>query len=73
LTFTRDGRDETGSVVIEADISGESTGDLIAAHARQTVPAVSEDLLHAAHELATELSWHGEGIAKALLDSSRRI
>ena len=69
LTFARG--DSEKWVVIDADISGEHTGDMIETLARQTVPADREELLRAAHELASKLSCCGQRIAEALLDSSR--
>ncbi len=70
LTFAPADEEENG-VVIDADISGESTGDPIEALARRTVPKVREELLRAAHEMAYKLSCYGQRIAEALLDSSR--
>ena len=72
LTFTRADHDEKNLVVIDADISGESTGDTIAAMTKLTVPAVREELLRAAHEFALGLSCRGQRIAEALLESSRK-
>jgi hypothetical protein len=72
VLFTEAGTDEEKHVVIEADISGERTGDRIMALAPRTVPATREELLRAAHRLAYELSCHGQRIAAALRDPSRR-
>jgi hypothetical protein len=72
LTFAE--ADEEGKqVVIDADISGESTGDGIKTFASRTVLALRNELLRASNELARELSRHGPQIAEALLDSSRSI
>jgi hypothetical protein len=60
-------------MLIDADISGESSGDGIETLALRTVPAIRTELLRAANELARELSCFGERIAEALLDSSRRV
>ena len=71
LTFAQADDKEEEWIVIDADISGESTGDMIEVLAQRTVPAVREELLRAANELARELSCHGRRIAEALLDLSR--
>lgn len=71
LTFARADNEEEKRVVIDADVSGEHTGDRIEALARRRVPAVREELLRTAHELAFELSCYAQRIAEALLDSSR--
>jgi hypothetical protein len=70
LTFAR-ADDEEEQVVIDADVSGEQTGDGIESIARRTVPVAREELLRASHELAQGLSCFGQRIAEALLDSSR--
>ncbi len=71
LTFARADDDEQERVVIDADISGEQTGDGIEVLAQRTVPAGRDDLLRAASELALKLSCYDQRIAEALLDSSR--
>jgi hypothetical protein len=71
LTFARADSEEGKWVVIDADVSGEQTGDRIAVLAQRTVPADREELLRAAHELARELSGYDQQISQALLDSSR--
>ncbi len=71
LTFARADKEGEEQVVVDADISGEQTGDRIVAIARRMVPTVRAELLRAAHKLAWELSCRGQQIAEALLDSSR--
>jgi hypothetical protein len=72
LTFARADDEEERWVVIDADVSGEQTGDGIEVLAQRRVPAVREDLLRAAGEMALKLSCCDQRIAEALLDSSRR-
>jgi hypothetical protein len=60
-------------VAVEADISGEQTGDWIVA-ARSTTVAPSYDaLLKVAHDLARQLCDSAAAIATALMDSSRSV
>ncbi len=73
LTLAPADHDARELVVIDADISGESTGDGIERLPLRTVRAVREELLLAVHETAFELSHHGQRIAESLLDSSRSI
>ncbi|MBI3412117.1 MAG: hypothetical protein HY040_27615 [Planctomycetes bacterium] len=61
-----------GSVSVDADVSGEQTGDCIATVPSKTVANSREDLLAAAGESAGKLCQWGEAIALALKDPSRR-
>jgi hypothetical protein len=72
LTFSHADGEERRWVVIDADVSGEQTGDGIEVPAQRRVPASREDLLRAASEMALRLSCGEQRIAEALLDSSRR-
>ena len=69
LTFTA--ADDGAHVVIQADISGESSGVVIALLAPREVPEPRDELLRAARETAQELCKHSQTIVTALLDSSR--
>jgi hypothetical protein len=60
-------------VNVEADISGEGTGDLIVPVTSRTVASSREELLGAARESARELCQSAEAIAAALKDPSRRV
>jgi hypothetical protein len=71
LTFARGGGENPEAIGIEADISGEQTGDRIAAIARREVHTAREDLVRAARELATELCKFAPSIVEALLNPSR--
>ncbi len=70
LTFARGGGEDAEAVTIEADISGEQTGDRIAASSRREVPT-AQDLVRAARELAAELCKYAPSIVEALLNPSR--
>jgi hypothetical protein len=69
LTFTPADQE----VTVEADVSGEQTGDWIASVPTKTVVDATEDLLAAVRESARKLCQFAEAIAAALQDSSRRI
>jgi hypothetical protein len=69
LTFTPA---EEG-VKVEADVSGEQTGDWISSVPSQTVANLRDELLAAAREAARELCQSAEAIIAALKDPSRRI
>ena len=60
-------------VTVEADISGEQTGDWISSVPSKTVAHSREELLAAARESARRLCQSAEAIAAALKDPSRRI
>jgi hypothetical protein len=60
-------------MTVEADVSGEQTGDWIASVPTKTVVDATEDLLAAVRESARQLCQFAEAIAAALQDSSRRI
>ena len=62
LTLTPAAPREGGWVLLDADISGESTGDSIMLHTRRTVPATRDELLRA-RDLARELSNRSREIA----------
>ena len=68
LTFKR----TDSGVVIEADASGEETGDLILPLPRQVCSPVRAELIESAISLATQLVTANERIAAAVLDPSRR-
>ena len=60
-------------VTVEADVSGEQTGDRISSVPSKTVANSSEELLAAARESARKLCQSAEAIAAALTDPSRRV
>ncbi len=60
-------------VTVEADVSGEQTGDLISSPSRKTVGSSREELLAAARESARKLCQSAESIAAALQDPSRKV
>jgi hypothetical protein len=60
-------------VTIEADVSGEQTGDCISSVSRKTVANSREELLAAASESAQKLCQSADAIAAALEDPSRRL
>lgn len=60
-------------VTIEADISGEQTGDCISAVPSKTVANAREELLKAADELAHQLCKSTDAIETALNNASRRV
>ena len=60
-------------VTVEADVSGEQTGDCISAVPGKTVVNSKEEVLAAACELARKLCQSAEAIASALNDPSRRV
>jgi len=59
-------------VTVEADVSGEQTGDWIAAVPSKTMADSREEVLAAARESARTLCQSAEAIAAALQDPSRR-
>jgi hypothetical protein len=60
-------------VAVEADVSGEETGDCIASVPSTTVANSSEELFAAARESARNLCQSARAIAAALTDPSRRV
>ena len=72
LTFAPADVKDKRQVVIDADISGESTGDCVESLAPRVVSSKREDLLRATHEIARELSGRSGPIIEALFDASRR-
>src|ERR1051326_3467099 len=60
-------------VMIEADVSGEETGDLILCLPPMTVAKTSEELRPAAQVLAEKLGQSAEKIVRALLSPSRIV
>lgn len=71
ITFSVADSEHGNKLVVNADISGESSGDIIKVLAPRVVPATREELLLAAREPAMELADNGAPIADALLDPSR--
>jgi|GEM_PF-3505000 hypothetical protein len=69
ITFTPAGED----VQVEADISGEQTGDLIFSPQPKVVAESENAVLSAARELAVELRQAKDLIVRALHDHSRRV
>jgi len=69
LTFTSD---QHGGVVVEADVSGEQTGDFISCGLSKTVAHPMDDLLAVARGSASMLHQFADAIADALVDRSRR-
>jgi hypothetical protein len=61
------------NVFVEADISGEERGDLIATAPRRTVVSSQPAVVAAAREVATELASFGRQLAAAMCDEGRRI
>jgi hypothetical protein len=60
-------------VTVEADVSGEQTGDWIASVPSKTVVNSRDELLAAAQESARKLCQSAEAITAALKDPSRRV
>jgi hypothetical protein len=60
-------------VTVEADVSGEQSGDRISSVPSKTVTQSKEELLAAARELARKLCQSAEAVAAALTDPSRRV
>ena len=60
-------------VTVEADVSGEQTGDWISSVPSKTVANSREELLAAARESARKLCQSVEAIVAALKDPSRRV
>jgi hypothetical protein len=71
LTFAPAQNEAVSKAVIDADISGECTGDGIETLTRRVVAATREELLRAARQLAQELAGHSQVVAEALLEVSR--
>ena len=69
MTFTQ--ADE--GVDVEADVSGEQTGDLISSAPNRMAPDSRNELLAAARESARELRQSTKAIAAALKNPSRRV
>ena len=69
LTFTP----VPGGLTIEADVSGEQTGDWVSTATSKTVRDSPDELLRAARESARGLRGKAEAIAAALKNSSRRV
>ncbi len=68
VTFTPAGQ----GVAVEADASGEQTGDRIATVPPRTVAPTREALLAAAHESARLLCQSAGAVAAAVRDPNRR-
>jgi hypothetical protein len=73
LTFVQSRENDENRVTIEADISGEETGDILLSVPRRTIPLAPEQLIHAAREMAAQLARNSRRIADALLDPSRQV
>jgi hypothetical protein len=69
LTFVR--QDDNDEISIEADISGEETGDGIATLPRRKVARLRDEIVRTALDLATLLSRHAQQVSAALRDPSR--
>ncbi len=69
ITFKPDGQ----GVTVEADVSGEQTGDVLLTVPENTVAYSRDELLAAARESARMLCQSAEAITAALKDPSRRI
>jgi hypothetical protein len=69
ITFSPD----RTNVKIEAEISGEQTGDIILSLPTTTVANSKEDLIEAARGLTRRLSQSADLVAAALLNASRRV
>jgi hypothetical protein len=67
FTWTEDG------INLEADVSGEQTGDMIVCPINRAVANSRHELIGAAHELALKLCHATKAIASALVDTSRRV
>lgn len=73
LTFLQSREADEDRVVVEADISGEETGDILLSVPPRTIPLVPEQLIHAAREMAAQLARNSRRIADALLDPAREV
>ncbi|HEV8059833.1 MAG TPA: hypothetical protein VGP68_08170 [Gemmataceae bacterium] len=60
-------------ITVEADVSGEQTGDWISSVPAMTVANSRDELLTAARESAQNLFQSSQAIAAALEDPSRRV
>jgi len=60
-------------VTVEADVSGEQTGDCISSVPSKTVGKSSDELLAAARDLARKLSQSTDAITAAMKDPSRTV
>jgi len=69
MTFTRADK----GVKVEADVSGEQTGDLIASTPNRVAADSRHELLAAARQSALELCQSATAIAAALTDPSRKV
>lgn len=69
LTFVR--QDDNDEISIEADVSGEETGDGIATLPRRKVARLRDEIVRTALGLATLLSRHAQQVSAALRDPSR--
>ncbi len=61
------------AVTVDADVSGEQTGDHISFVPSKTVANTRNELLAAAGESARKLCQSADAIAAALKDASRRV
>jgi hypothetical protein len=68
VTFTQAGN----AINIEADASGERTGDLISSAQNRTVSISLDEIREAAREMVRELRPSAQAVANALEDPSRR-
>jgi hypothetical protein len=69
LTFTPDGE----GVRVEADVSGEQTGDLLASWPSKTVAASRAELLAAVSEAARLICQAADAVVVALGEKTRRV
>ena len=61
------------AVTVEADVSGERTGDWISSVPSKTVANSREELVAVARDSARKLCQSADAIAAALTDPSRRV
>lgn len=60
-------------VAVEADVSGEQTGDIICTSSSKTAAALSKDILEAARACVNDLAGRAALIIAALQDAARSI
>jgi hypothetical protein len=61
-----------GGILVEADASGERTGDLIYPLPTETAPDAGEKILEIARDVARKLCHSASAVADAVCDPSRR-
>jgi hypothetical protein len=66
-------RPANGGATVEADISGETSGDCVFSLPSKTVSVANDDLIAVAQQLAQKLRAAVESVVTALLDPNRHV